>query len=564
MAGRSVPERKPSDQAGTAAGRTAPRRGARRTAPAAPINAKPRLAKRAEPVRPLRARTAGRQHGWEATGTGEFRVEAAYPDVREELIATGRAMTPHASRSTASWSGRWLDHPGELGAYAGCRVARRLLGDLNALTSARMPAALRAVVADSARRTAMLNAELIAPYAGLADRELVIVPTGSLAMVPGATARSPGPVTVVPSASVAGRPQGGLHYLTGSAPDPVLVAGLISTAPTPNRRHRRAVSAASAVARQRATRSDVAADGWRICRPTSPRRHHDERTSCSPGSTWSMAADGYDLQLLQAPPAATCCPRATSGVRARGQTLGMTAALLYLGTQRGRQRLPGAGLDGSNRDAGVPRRRQRRGGRPVRWPAWQSPAHSCASAPAEVATSRGSCRGTLVRRHVLGRRKVSARRSDAPTCKTAALGCGCGQRGGTMTDHASTATDGLCADLVLEGGGVKGLGLVGAVSGLTSTATGSAVALTPPWPTPRPDLPRRSCDLRADDLRRNAQRQGHRLRPATRPARDCTNAPGRGGGFPPVGTAAYLATYRPTEQPTVTSDSRRWAPVSVT
>jgi NTE family protein len=35
-----------------------------------------------------------------------------------------------------------------------------------------------------------------------------------------------------------------------------------------------------------------------------------------------------------------------------------------------------------------------------------------------------------------------------------------------MTDHVNTATDGPWADLVLEGGGVKGLGLVGAVSGL--------------------------------------------------------------------------------------------------
>jgi NTE family protein len=92
-----------------------------------------------------------------------------------------------------------------------------------------------------------------------------------------------------------------------------------------------------------------------------------------------------------------------------------------------------------------------------------------------------------------------------------------------MTDHASTATDGLCADLVLEGGGVKGLGLVGAVSGLyehgyrfggparvAGTSAGAMVAalIAAGMPVPRMVEVMRELDLRRFRDGGNPLRQG--------------------------------------------------------
>jgi CHAT domain-containing protein len=309
------------------------------------------LAKRSEPE--VRARCVElerliRQHGWEATGTGEVRVEAAYPGVRDELIATGRVMVSflvHRGRIHALVLADGSITRVELGSYADIsEVARRLLGDLNALTSARMPATLRAVVADSARRNAeLLNTELIAPIRGrLTDRELVIVPTGSLAVVPwGLLPDLAGcPVTVVPSASVwlAVRAAAGFGTRLRRAPDPVLVAG-------PDLDHAEAEIAgiAELYPRHRLLRGDEATtaatlplmDGASIVH-IAAHGHHDEQNVLF---SRLYLVDGplmaYDLQMLGAPPAhvvLSACDVGRAVVRAGDEILGMTAALLYLGT----------------------------------------------------------------------------------------------------------------------------------------------------------------------------------------------------------------------------------------
>jgi tetratricopeptide (TPR) repeat protein len=308
------------------------------------------LAKRSEPE--VRARCTElerliRQHGWEATGTGEFRVEAAYPGVRDELIATGRAMVSflvHRGGLHALVLADGSITRMELGSYAVVsELARRLLGDLNALTSARMPAALRTVVADSARRNAeTLNIELIAPLRGrLVDRELVIVPTGSLTVIPwGLLPDLAGcPVTVVPSASVwlAVRAAASAARLR-PAPEPVLVAG-------PDLDHADAEIAglAELYPRRRLLRGAEATtaatlplmDGASVVHIAAHGQHDEQNVLFSRLYLVDGPLMAYDLQLLEAPPAhvvLSACDVGRAVVRAGDEILGMTAALLYLGT----------------------------------------------------------------------------------------------------------------------------------------------------------------------------------------------------------------------------------------
>ncbi|MDQ3405223.1 MAG: CHAT domain-containing protein, partial [Actinomycetota bacterium] len=83
--------------------------------------------------------------------------------------------------------------------------ARKLHADLNALAPDRLPAAFVHVISASARREAnRLDEQLLRPLASMVgDRELIIVPTGALHVVPWSVLASCGtrPTTVVPSAT---------------------------------------------------------------------------------------------------------------------------------------------------------------------------------------------------------------------------------------------------------------------------------------------------------------------------------------------------------------------------
>src|SRR5262245_4135214 len=112
-----------------------------------------------------------------------------------------------------------------------------------------------------------------------------------------------------------------------------------------------------------------------------------------------------------------------------------------------------------------------------RYPAWASARLAGLLSFGGRSSSGGSVATVgLLHSHRLRSRLVSAqfRRYQTPAvgppiCRhrpATPAGSGDRQRGSPMIDHVNTTTDELRADLVLEGGGVKGLGLVGAVSGL--------------------------------------------------------------------------------------------------
>ncbi|PRY42786.1 CHAT domain-containing protein [Umezawaea tangerina] len=145
--------------------------------------------------------------GWSASPWGKARPVA---DVREVQAQLGeRAMISFASSGDSMVAvvvagGRVrLVRLGS--AAAATEAALRLHADLNALAPDYLPAPLAEVISASARRQAdQLDRQLLRPLAGmLGDRELVIVPTGALYVVPWGVLASckSRPTTVVPSAT---------------------------------------------------------------------------------------------------------------------------------------------------------------------------------------------------------------------------------------------------------------------------------------------------------------------------------------------------------------------------
>ncbi|XVV02348.1 CHAT domain-containing protein [Actinosynnema sp. CA-248983] len=164
------------------------------------------------PTAALEARLAASQRsamrlGWSASPWGTPRPVATSADVMDRL--DGRAMVSFAASgdeliALALVGGRV--RMVRLGSAAqATESARRLHADLNALAPDHLPPPLREVIGASARRQAEeLDRMLLRPLAGvLGDRELVVVPTGALHVVPwGVLPTCAGrPVVAAPSAT---------------------------------------------------------------------------------------------------------------------------------------------------------------------------------------------------------------------------------------------------------------------------------------------------------------------------------------------------------------------------
>ncbi|WP_309117479.1 CHAT domain-containing protein [Saccharothrix sp.] len=164
------------------------------------------------PTAALEARLAASQRsamrlGWSASPWGTPRPVATPAEVMDRL--DGRAMVSFAASgdeliALALAGGRV--RMVRLGSAArATEAARRLHADLNALAPDHLPPPLREVIGASARRQAEeLDRMLLRPLAGvLGDRELVVVPTGALHVVPwGVLPTCAGrPVVAAPSAT---------------------------------------------------------------------------------------------------------------------------------------------------------------------------------------------------------------------------------------------------------------------------------------------------------------------------------------------------------------------------
>jgi tetratricopeptide (TPR) repeat protein len=293
----------------------------------------------AELERTIRAR------GWRVDGDGQRRHLAGFGEVTAELTAAGAALVSFAVHRGEALALVLTGRGGRLyrlGSWTGIAEAvARLHRDLDALCDLALPAALDAVIRASARRQAGLLADrLLAPLRDrVGDRDLVVVPTGTLSAVPWNVLPDlrGRPTTVAPSAST---------WLDGRravrppwARTPLLVAGPhLAHAPGEVRTlagvHPGATVLTGAGATVEATLREL--DGRPIVHVAAHGHHEQDNVLFSRLDLVDGPLMAYDVQQLAAAPGHVVLPACDIGrtvVRTGDEILGFTAALLYAGTR---------------------------------------------------------------------------------------------------------------------------------------------------------------------------------------------------------------------------------------
>jgi hypothetical protein len=297
------------------------------------------------PVAELRARAgrlerAVREHSWTAGGSGGATRPAALAEVRAELgEAALVALLSAGSRLHALVVTSRRTKMVALGDLAPVEESvRRLRADLDARAGRAVPARLAQAIDTATRRDAAGVADaLVTPLLPLVDdREIVVVPTGTLVAVPwGALPACAGrPVTVAPSATTwlaarrRGGPDGTVALIAGPGNDqgPAEVRAIAQLYPDPTvLTGPRATPAATADAMKGAALAHIAAHST----------HQPENALFSSLDLVGGPLMGYDLQRLGAVPrlvVLAACDLGLADVRPGDETIGMTAALLAAGT----------------------------------------------------------------------------------------------------------------------------------------------------------------------------------------------------------------------------------------
>jgi CHAT domain-containing protein len=303
------------------------------------------------PTGDLRVRAATlertvREHSWSAAGKGGAAPIAPLAAARAELadaaivvyLRDGRRL--HALVVTAR-TVRLVS----LGDYArAAEAVRRLRADLDAQAGRAMPARLAAAVAAATGRdAAAAAAALLDPLrSSLGDRDLVVVPTGTLGtapwgVLPGCAGR---PVTVAPSVTtwLAARHRLGADAAAGRRGPTVLVAGPGNDRGEDEIRaiaalHPGATVLTGAAATPAATAAALAGAG--LAHLAAHGHHQQENALFSSLDLAGGPLMGYDLQRLAAVPAVVIlasCDLGLADVRPGDETVGMTTALLGAGT----------------------------------------------------------------------------------------------------------------------------------------------------------------------------------------------------------------------------------------
>jgi CHAT domain-containing protein len=303
------------------------------------------------PATVLRAQAATlmrviKEHAWSAAGPGAAARPAGLGQVRAALA--DRVMVAYL-RSGArlfalvlTGSGRGTGQLVPLGPAARAeRAVLALRADLDAQAGRALPARLAAAVEQATKRDATtLSDAILRPLRHLiADRELVVAPTGLLitvpwALLPGCAGR---PVAVAPSATtwLAARARIGAHPPDRSA-RVLLAAG-------PAIQHGRAEVAmiaalrpdARVLAGPEATPSAVLAglDGAALAHIAAHGQHAPDNALFSALEMADGQLMGYDAQQIAAPATIvlSSCDLGLADVRPGDETLGMTTALLAAG-----------------------------------------------------------------------------------------------------------------------------------------------------------------------------------------------------------------------------------------
>lgn len=285
-----------------------------------------------------------REHAWFAAGPGTAARPVTLARVHAELGEAAMVVYLRDGRAL-----RALVIVGErarlvpLGRFAAAEEALlRLRADLDAQAGHAMPERLaRAVHAATRHDAALLGAALLDPLLPLVgERDLVVVPTGSLitvpwAMIPGAEGRA---VTVAPSASswraartrMLGRPDGTTRAL--------LVAGPGNERGVPEVREIAAMPGVATVltgADATAAATLAALPGADLAHLAAHGHHQTDNALFSGLELSGGPLMGYDLHLLaRTPPMVvlSSCDLGLHDVRPGDESLGMASALLSTGT----------------------------------------------------------------------------------------------------------------------------------------------------------------------------------------------------------------------------------------
>lgn len=289
-----------------------------------------------------------RERSWLASGLGEATEQASLAEISAALSESGQVLVSILARD-----GRLLALVLRQGSVrltglgdleAATEAARRLNADLDTLAGRRLPARLEAVIRESIRhQTQVLTAEIVAPLRSfIGDDGVVLVPAGALASIPWSLLPDlrGRPVTVCPSASawLAARRRGQAAAAGSRAGPPLLVAG-------PDLLHAAAEVGAIAklypgcrplVAEQATVGATLQAlDGASLAHLAAHGHHERENVLFSSLDLADGPLMAYDVQQLVAAPRhviLSSCDVGRAVVRPGDEILGLTAALLYVGT----------------------------------------------------------------------------------------------------------------------------------------------------------------------------------------------------------------------------------------
>lgn len=300
------------------------------------------------PAAGLRAQTAAlqrtiKEHAWSATGPGATAKAARLGQVRAALA--DRAMVIYLRSGTGLFALVLTTSVTRLVALGPAARAEHavlaLRADIDAQAGRALPGRLAATVTQATRRDAVALADVVlGPLLPVvADKELVVVPTGLLvtvpwAMLPGCAGQ---PVTVAPSATtwlaararIAAHPPG----RPGSA--------LIAAGPG-NRRGREEVAMIAALRPEARVLTGADAspsavltglDGVGMAHIAAHGEHQPDNALFSAFELAGGQLMGYDVQQVTAPGTIvlSSCDLGLADVRPGDETLGMTTALLAAG-----------------------------------------------------------------------------------------------------------------------------------------------------------------------------------------------------------------------------------------
>lgn len=282
-----------------------------------------------------------RERSWSATGPGETSEPTGFAEIRAQL---GDAAMVIYLRDASELSALVV-----LGATAvrvplgdygtAAEAVQRLRADLDALSGRVMPRRLAEAVEAAARRDASALAEAILtpllPIVG--DRELIVVPTGSLISVPWSVlpACDRRSVTVAPSATAWHTAR--RHHVGESPERALLVSG------PGNDRGESEVRAIAALRPHGQVLTGAAAtpsstleglDGAGLAHIAAHGRHRRDNALFSELELAGGSLMGYDLRQISRTPAVvvlSACDLGLADVRPGDESLGMATALLHAG-----------------------------------------------------------------------------------------------------------------------------------------------------------------------------------------------------------------------------------------